>query len=300
MTTDVAPQSTGAAPASTGSGGSTGFLASSTGVAFAGWGDNWRQHVSGGDAQELKRLERFQGPENIYKSFRELESKVSAGELVPVLRKDATAEEAGRWRKQMGIPEKPDGYKMNLPAGVEPPEEDSGFVKAFMKSAHEANYTQGQFDSALKAFYAEVDRQQKAIGESEKAAETETEEALRKEWGVDYRANKAMAEALLNRAPSGFRDRFMNGFLADHTPIRASAEAWKWLVQMEREINPAATVVPGAGGDLGKTVEAEIQDLQKMMANSASDYWKGPKAESLQQRLRDLLDAQEKIRAKAA
>jgi hypothetical protein len=100
--------------------------------------------------------------------------------------------------------------------------------------------------------------------ENEKKLERDaTEDKLRQEWGADYRTNKAMAEALLARAPAGFRDRFMNGYLADHTPIKADpAESWKWLVQMEREINPAATVVPGATGDLGKTIEAELTDLR--------------------------------------
>jgi hypothetical protein len=109
-----------------------------------------------------------------------------------------------------------------------------------------------------------------------------------------------MAEALLSRAPQGFRDRFMNGYLADHTPIRASAEAWKWLVQMEREINPAATVVPGASGDVGKTIEAEIIELKKLMGNENSKYWKGPEAEKLQARYRELIAAQGKLQAKAA
>lgn len=92
----------------------------------------------------------------------------------------------------------------------------------------------------------------------------------------------------------------MNGFLADHTPIKASPDAWKWLVQMEREINPYATVVPGAGGDLGKTIDAEIKELEALMGNKSSKYWKGSEAEGLQQRYRDLITAQEKQKQKTA
>ena len=136
--------------------------------------------------------------------------------------------------------------------------------------------------------------------EAEKAAELATEDKLRQEWRNDYRVNKQMAEALLARAPAGFRDRFMNGYLADHTPIKASPEAWKWLVQMEREINPAATVVPGAGGDVGKTIAVELADLKKEMANQNGPYWKGPDADAKQARYRQLLDAEQKLKAKAA
>lgn len=299
-------QSTGA-PASTG--GAAGSSGGSTGAAaFLGWGDDWRKKLAGDNADELKRLERFQGPENIYQSYRELEKRMSAGELKTSLPKNATAEETARWRTENGIPAKPDEYKINLPAGKQPPKEDDVFLKAFLKDAHDANYTQGQVDQAVKSFYAEVDRQTSAIDEAESELAKKTEDQLRLEWGADYRTNKAMAEALLTRAPAGFRDRFLNGYLIEkkagaediRIPIKASPDAWKWLVQLEREINPAATVVPGAGGNVGQTIATEIAELKKLMAVETSEYWKGPKAEQHQARYRQLLEAEEKLKAKAA
>jgi len=224
---------------------------------------------------------------------------MSSGELKPTLRQNATPQEVAQWRKDNGIPEKPELYKINLPAGREMPKDDDPFVKAFLKNAHESNFSQAQVDAAINAFYAEVDRNEQALKEHEAKLERETEDKLRQEWQGDYRVNKAMAEALLARAPGGFRDRFMQGFLADGTPIRASVEAWKWLVQMEREINPASTVVPGQGGDLGKTIGDELTGLKKMMADPNSEYWKGPKAAANQERYRQLLVAQEKIAEKA-
>ena len=290
--------STGAGGGSTGSGyqGSTG---GSTAAAM-GWGDDWRQRLAGGDAEELKRLERFQGPENVYRSYRELESRMSRGELKPTLPKDATPEEQTRWRNEMGIPVSPDKYKVTGPEGKPPPKEDDTFIKAFLKSAHEANYTQAQVDASVRAFYAEVDRQEQALTEAEKQAETAAEDALRKDWGNDYRTNKNMAEALLARAPAGFRDRFMNGYLADRMPIRASPDAWKWLVQIEREINPAGTVVPNTGGDLGKTIDAEITDLKKQMgAPRGSADWKKYWEEGGEARYRQLIAAKEKVAARS-
>jgi hypothetical protein len=126
----------------------------------------------------------------------------------------------------------------------------------------------------FQLFYSEVDRQLQTTGEAEKQAEVATDEKLRQEWGADYTLNKNMAEALLARAPQGFRDKFMNGYLNDRTPIKASVEAWKWLVQMEREINPAATVLPGQSGDLGKSIEAELKSLREMQKTNPKEYWK--------------------------
>lgn len=282
--------------------GSTGYTGSGAGSSAAAptWGEDWRQRIAGTDPEELKRLERFQGPENIYKSYRELERRMSSGELKPVLQKNASPEEQARWRAEAGIPAKPEDYKITMPEGRQPPPDDDAFLKAFLKSAHESNYTQAQVDASVRAFYAEVDRQEGLISQAEKQLEQKAEDDLRKDWGQDYRTNKSMAEALLARAPQGFRDKFMNGYLADRTPIRASAEAWKWLVQMEREINPAATVVPGATGDVGKTIAAELLELKKLMGDKNSTYWKGPEAEAKQARYRELLAAEERMKARQA
>ena len=287
---------------STGNAGSTGSAATNQ----VGWGDDWRQRLVAGSTDvdgEVKHLQRFESPQQIYKSMRELQSHVNT-DYTPKLKKDATPEEVAKWRQQNGIPDKPEAYSINLPRGADGKpranlKEDDPFLNAFLKSAHSQNYTQGQVDAAIGSFYSEVDRQVEATTEAEKKAEQATDEKLRGIWGTDYRPNKAMVEALLSRAPAGFRDRFMNGYLADHTPIKASPEAWQWLVQMEREINPFATVVPGSTGDPGKNLETELTDIKKHMANTGQPpYWKGPEAEKMQARYRELIAAQQRMAAK--
>ena len=294
--------------------GSTGGVVQSTGAAgstgISGWGDDWRARMAAATTdpeKEAKQLERYESPEQIWKKARQFESRLSAGELKSVLPKGASPEEISRWRQENGIPAKPEEYKITMPAGQQPPKEDDAFLKAFLISAHGANFTQGQVDAAVTSFYAEVNRQTQEIAEAEKKAVDLAEDKLRSEWGGDYRTNKAMAEALLARAPAGFRDRFMNGYFADRTLIRADPNSWKWLVQMEREINPMARVMPGAGGDLGKTLEAEIADLQKDMRNPNSDYFKAPMIERdgvkdtpKAFRYRELISAQERMKAKSA
>lgn len=291
---------------STGGGGSTGAGGGSTGgggstAQAMGWGDDWRVRLAAGSTdseKDLAQLQRYESPEGIWKKTRELERRFSSGEVRTALKKDATSQEIQAWRKENGIVEKPEDYKINLPAGKQAPAEDDPFLKAFLQSAHNGNFTQAQVDQAINAFYAEVERQAQVTTEAEGKATAACEDALRKDWGTDYRVNKAIAENLLETAPAGFKDRFMNGFLADHTPIKASPEAWKWLTQMGREINPAATVVTAAGGDVGKSIGDELASLKKLMANKQSEYWKGPKAEENQARYRDLLTANEKLKAR--
>ncbi len=306
MSTEVGAASTGGAPASTGAAStgaaSTGAASTAAAQAFS-WGDGWRDQLaktSTDPDKEKKQLERYESPEAVWRKARELERRMSSGELRSTLKKDATTQELAAWRAENGIPAKPEEYKLNMPAGKQAPKEDDAFLKAFQKSAHEAHYTQAQFDMALNTFYAEVDRQQSAMSEAEQRAVEACDEKLRQEWGADFKPNKAIAEGLLAKAPAGFKDRIMNGYLADHSPIRADPNTWKWLVQLGREVDPYATVVPGGGTGSAASVAARIDELKKMMGNSASDYWKGPNAEKLQEEYRNLVTARDRAAAKAA
>jgi hypothetical protein len=293
--------STGA-PASTGNPASTGVPAS-TGAQMMGWGDDWRQRLAAGSTnseRELQQLARYESPEQIWRKARELEARMSAGEFKTALKAGASADELARWRAENGIPSEAKGYKLNLPQGKDP-KEDEDFINAFLKSAHEANYTQAQVDTALKGFYAEVDRQEHALTEAEGLSVKKTEDLLRTKWGADYSVNRNLAEAFLSRAPAGFRDRFWNGYLADHMPIRAAPEMWEWLVQAEREINPAATVLPAGATNLGQTIEAELTQMRQWMAapKGSADYQKYWGDEKMQARYRQLIDAQEGMAKKS-
>lgn len=290
-----------AAPASTGAAAS-----SSTGSAASGsatWPDGWRKQLAGdgADEQELKRLERFTDPSAIYRSYREMETRLSKGELKSTLPANATPEQQARWRQENGIPADPKEYKVTLPQGREAPKEDDALLNAMRASAHKANYSQAQWDAMVGTFYAEVDRTTTAMDEAEQKAVKATEAELRKSWGADADTNFAMLENLLARAPEGMKDGILNGYVIDpkmgRVPFRASQAAMNWLVSLEREINPAATVVTGAGGNLAKSIEDEIAEIEGLMRTNRQAY---NKDEKKQARLRDLYAARDKLKAKAA
>ena len=296
----------GGTPASTA--GSIQSTGGSTAAAIMGWGDDWRQRLVAGSTdadRDLAQLGRYESPEQIWRKARELEKRMSSGELKSALKAGASADEVARWRQENGIPSEAKAYKVNLPAnvkdGAKVMEEDKEFLDAFLGSAHQANFTQAQVDTALAGYYAEVDRQERNLTEAEAAAVQKTDQMLKQEWGADYTLNKNLAESFLSRAPAGFKDRFWNGYLADHMPIRASPDMWKWLVQVEREINPAATVVTSSSANLGQTVEAELSQFRAWMAapKGSPEYQKYWGDEKAQERYRQLLTAQEGLSKKA-
>lgn len=292
------PTSTGVVDTTLGSTGDISLDPGTGSTSFA-WSDGWRERLAATSTdpdKELRQLARYESPDQIWKKARELERMVSSGELLHPKPDTKDEKELAKWREQMGIPAKPEEYKINMPAGVKAPPEDDQFLKAFLADAHAHDYSQGQVDSAISQFYKEVDRQIAATEEREAQLRQDTEDQLRQEWGADYRLNKNLAENLLARAPEGFRDRFWNGYLDDRTPINASPEAWKWLVQMEREINPAATLVPNTGGAPGQGIEDRLKELGAMRdapkgSQENKFYWEGPG----EQEYRDLLAAKAKI-----
>ena len=69
--------------------------------------------------------------------------------------------------------------------------------------------------------------------------------------------------------------------------LGSNAEALKFLADLALIQNPTTTLVP-PGGDLQGALSDELKELQDMMRNKTSEYWKGPKAEGNQARVREL------------
>ena len=273
----------------------------STGEAFA-WNDGWRNQMALGSTdleKDLKQLERYESPEQVWRKARELEAKFSSGDVRTRLPDEPSDKELAQWRKDNAVPATPADYAVNMPEGRDKPPDDDAFLKAMLESMHNSNATQAQVDATISTFYQQVDMNIEAGTEADQKTGAATEDLLRKDWGEDYRVNKSIAEANLSRAPEGFRDRFLSGRMEDGTLNRNDPDIWKWLVQNEREINPMASIVPGAQGDGGKAAADELIELKALMANDRSEYYKGPKAEGHQARYRELIEGQRQVKEKA-
>lgn len=312
-----APASTGGGSASTAGGGSsassTGNAMGSTGgtstaasTGFA-WQPGWREHMAGGDAKVLQRLNRFADPGALLKSYLELDRRMSAGELKSTLKDGATPEELKAWRTENGIPDKPDGYQP--PEGLVLGDEDKAIVAEFAATAHAMNFRPEQYQGALTWYYEAKDKAEAAQADADAKLAKETQDALRGEWpGAEYRANMNALHSLLDTAPQvtledgskvQLKDLILGARLPNGQPIGSSPEALRWFAQLSREVNPAATVVLPTGANTMQAIDDEIIELKKLMGNKSSEYWKGPKAEKNQQRYRELLDAQAKLKTKA-
>ena len=95
--------------------------------------------------------------------------------------------------------------------------------------------------------------------------------------------------------PPGLKDALFSARLADGPPLASDVGVLRWLADRAREYNPTLALVPGDPASAAKTIGEEVANLQALMGKKDSEYWKGPKAQQLQERYRKLLEAKERL-----
>ncbi len=268
----------------------------------ATWPEDWRAKLAGEDKNYLKTLDRFADPAALAKAYRELNAKFSSGEYKRNAPpgKDATPEDLAAWRKEQGIPEKPDDYKITPPAGFVFGDAD----KPILDSLKAYGVANGLTNDAMNKVTSWWASEQEGIlarqSEEDSAFKQKAEDVLRTEWGPEFRRNVNAAKSLLATAPEGIADRLVAGRTADGRLIGDDPAILQWLAQLSREMNPAASLVPAGTDNAPKAIDDEIKQIESLMGKRDSEYWKGPKANDLQSRYRELITAREKMSSRAA
>ncbi|QKJ88020.1 hypothetical protein PMPD1_3087 [Paramixta manurensis] len=253
--------------------------------------DNWRDEFAGDDAKYRKQLERYASPAALAKAYRELQSKVSSGELKNNKLPDKpTDEELSTWRKENGVPEKADDYINDLPSGVVLGEDDKPRVKSFLDAMHAENAPKGLVQKAIEWNQKQIEEDAQQRYEANANLREQTEESLRAEWGGEYKRNINLVNGLIATLPDEARDAFANATTADGTAIFNNPDVVRWMVDMARKVNPVGTVVPGATNI--SAVDTEIESIEKVMRENRSAYNKDTK---MQERYLQLLEAKERL-----
>lgn len=265
------------------------------------WPDKWREEFAGGDDKTLQRFSRYNSPKDVAAALLAAQNTIAERGLRAKLSEKPTAEELATYRKENGIPEKPEEYlgQLKLKDGMVVGDEDKPIIQAFAAAAHAANMPPAHFSAAVDWYYDELDRQTEARAAADTKAAQEAEDALRKEWGTNYRQTRNVMEAYLDSMPEAIREGFKRGRLADGTPILSSAPAMAWLAQQAAERNPAGIIVPPGGGTMASAIEDEIKQIEGWMKAPAGTpeykkYWEDAKISGPGGRYYQLLQAKEK------
>jgi len=257
------------------------------------WPETWRQDWAGENEKMAEHLSRYASPSAALTAGYSANLKISSGEYkstTPFPEK-GTDEEKTAWRNSSGIPETFDKYEV----GREVDKGDQPVSDRFLEFAHGKNASPESVKTAIEWFYHDRDVVTADGFEEDAKVATEAEDVLRAEWGDEYRSNINRVEGLLDTAPEGVKDMVMNARV-DGVLLKSIPGVQKFLIDMALQINPATTLVPGAGDNIAGAITDELGNLKKMMGNRNSDYWKGPKAEKNQERYKQLLEAQMKMK----
>lgn len=266
------------------------------------WPDDWRNQIANGDEKIASKLSRYSSPKDVANALLSVQSKIGAGELRSVLPKNATEEQVKLWREENGIPESPDKYELKLADGLVVGADDKPLIDNLLKSMHKVNAPAGIASEVVNFYYAQIEAQEADRQQKDSAAAREATDALHAEWGAEFRPNMNMIEGLLDTAPAGVKDLIKFGRLSDGTPIMANADAIRWLNNMAREINPVTTLLPNSGSNISGAIDDEIKKIETNMGAPKGTpahkaYWNDEKAQS---RYRELLDARDRAKKKAA
>lgn len=267
------------------------------------WPDDWRAKLAGEDTKQLKQLEQYTDPTALWKKTKSLEKKLnekaSAAYSPP---KDATPEEVSAWRKERGIPDKPESYleAIKLPKGEVLGDLDKPIVEGFAAAMHNHNATPGQVAAAYDWYRSFQQAQSDLEAETDAQFKQQARDTLRDEWGADFKANLNASASLFRDMPGDVRDRLLAGRTSDGRLVGDDPAIVKWMASLALEVNPAYKVVPSTASDTGKTMEDEINHLRQLMAKDTSEYWVGPNAKKNQARFAELIDAREKRKSRAA
>ncbi len=274
----------------------------------ATWREDWRETYAKSpdgkvDQEKMMQLSRYASPPAAFDALIAAKNKIRSGEYkstVPFPDK-GTPEEQLAWRKEAGIPEAPDKYEVKL-NGKALSDDERAEVQDFLKVAHASNMSPAHVNAVLQHAREQQQKDDEAVAQMDASQKQQTEDALRAEWGPDFRRNENMVSNFLASVPESVRDKFANARLDDGTLLKNSVEMQRWLAKQAFDQGIVTTVVPGSGGTIATSIDDELKSIEGWMkapkgSPDNAKYWKD---EKVQARYRDLLDARERHTKKAA
>lgn len=156
---------------------------------------NWRDSL---EEEDRKVADRFASEADMVRSIKEARKRES---LVRVPGKDATDEEKATYYKAIGVPETSDGYKFEVPEGVELTPEIEANNKEWAEILHKERVPVKTVNALISHIQKQAEAQQKAEIEADADFVVQGEAALKSEWkGQEYERNKTAANQAFKTA----------------------------------------------------------------------------------------------------
>lgn len=240
----------------------------------AAWPSDWREKLSGGDAKLQKRLTRFSSPEALLKAWQSMEQKLSSGEYKrAALPEDASEEEKAEWRAANGIPDAPDGYEFPTIKGHEWTDADKTVASGFLADLHAAGTPKPVAQAAL-AWYAKYQQQVAEQRSTIDRADAEArEDALRVEWGKDYRPHLKLAKDTFQDdefISADLRAALAGARTADGRRLLLHPDFTRFLAERGLERRGPAGLITG---EQGSRMGSRLDEIRKVRETDIDKYY---------------------------
>lgn len=160
---------------------------------------DWRKGAPDDDLR--KEADKYNSPWDAVRSAREGQQRISRSILKPG--KDATPEEKAAYqatlRREMGIPDKVEDYKVDIPTALAEDEQTMEGIQALLGKFHELGVPASAASYAISLHQQLMETQHKSLVAETANAMADSEVELRREWGADYEPNDAISRAALAR-----------------------------------------------------------------------------------------------------
>lgn len=253
--------------------------------------EEWREKIIKHDPTATERLKRFPSQEAMWDSYRELEKKLSSGAHKKELGADATPEQLAAWRKDNDIPEKFEDYDLKFESGLVISDTDKPKVDKILQVMHSKNVPTGTAKEVIATYFKEQQEDVKKLTEYQEQTTNECVLDLKKEWGADkFDRNIKMIKELYIGDDNLF-NKINSAILPDGKSLASDKDMIRFLAAKAFHENPYASVSNGSGMATGHSIEAEKIEIEALMGDRNSKYWKGSESAKLQDRYLELTRA---------
>ncbi len=232
--------------------------------------EDWRSQLAGDDEKKLGLLGRYNSITDVVDALAEARKKISQG-IAPGLPENPTDEQLAEYRAQLGVPESPDQYKIELKEGLEIGDMGKEALDAVLQKAWEDNVPQSAVNDLVNTWLETQQRQMDQMIQQDGVDQQQTTQLLKQTWGADYETNMNLVTNMVNRLPENIREPFANARLADGRALMNSPEVLQFFADLSREINPLAGI-PGADVNPGGTVNEIIEKGRAMMRDDPEKW----------------------------
>lgn len=192
------------------------------------------------DLKDHEWLNQFGTIGDLGKAALDLKGKADGAIKVPG--DDATEEQKAEFRKALGVPEKPEGYELEVPDTA-----DQGLVTWYRDTAHHLGLSAAQATSLFQSYNGMVAQKIQAAQEARETALAADMEAIKTEWGDNYEANAEVVRRAQEKfGNSDVFKQFLTQHNAENNPV---------LVRFFFEVGKAMLDDKAAGGSMPPRTE---------------------------------------------